>query len=77
MLMDVQMPVMNGYESTAQIREYEDIEGIVPGTYIIGLSGEESIDHDTKCRQVKMNENLLKPVDRKQFEQILSIFNHH
>jgi CheY-like chemotaxis protein len=75
--MDVQMPVMNGYESTSQIREFEDTEGIVPGTYIIGLSGEESMDHDRKCRHVKMNENLLKPLDRKQFEQILSIFNHY
>ena len=62
--MDIQMPIINGYESTEKIRQYEEQEGIEPGAYIIGLSGEESVEHDRKCRMVGMNENFLKPVGR-------------
>jgi len=76
-LMDVQMPVMNGYESTTKIRQFEDNEEIEPGCYIIGVSGDESLEHERKCRMAGMNESMVKPLDRNRFEQILSILNHH
>lgn len=70
-LMDIQMPVMNGYESAIRIREYEQENKIEPPCYIVGLSGEESTNHDRRCRLSHMNESITKPINRSQVEQLL------
>lgn len=46
-LMDIQMPEMDGLEATQAIREYEQAKGIVPGVTIIALTAnalKEAID---------------------------------
>lgn len=70
-LMDIHMPIMNGYDSTLKIREFEELNGIEPQTYIVGLSAEESSQHERRCKVVQMNESISKPITRNQVEQLL------
>ena len=65
------MPVMNGYESAIRIRNFELENKIEPVCYIVGLSGEESSNHDRRCRLSHMNEAITKPITRSQVEQLL------
>jgi two-component system, sensor histidine kinase len=62
--MDIQMPVMNGYDSSRLMREYEEENKIEPPCYIVGLSGEESMAHERKCRMSQINEAITKPITR-------------
>jgi CheY-like chemotaxis protein len=55
-LMDIKLPVMDGYEATKQIREFnKDIPIIAQTAYV--MSGEEE-----KTRQVGCNDYLTKPL---------------
>jgi len=56
-IMDIQMPVMDGFEATKIIRE-GDSE--IP---IIGLSGNPSDDFHEEVEAVGMNGSLKKPID--------------
>lgn len=58
-LMDLQMPVMNGYEATAKIRE---IDPFVP---IVALTAAVSTEDRKKVLAAKMNDHLGKPIDSK------------
>lgn len=54
-LMDVQMPVMNGYESTEKIREFN------PNIPIVGLTANVYKEDIDKCMESGMNAHLGKP----------------
>ena len=69
--MDIHMPVINGYESSKLIRQYEEENKIEPPCYIVGLSGEESTNHARRCRISQINEAIAKPITRSQVEQLL------
>ena len=62
-LMDCEMPVMNGYDATEQIRSYEQQEFISP-TAIVGLSAHDVSDVKNKALNIGMNDYLSKPLDR-------------
>lgn len=71
-LMDVQMPVMNGLEATRLIREWEKSHGI-GRTVIIGLTAGASDGDRSKCLDSGMDDVLFKPVDLDELEaKILS-----
>jgi CheY-like chemotaxis protein len=54
-LMDLQMPVMDGYEATAKIREFDKV------TPIIALTASATLDTKDKTFDVGMNDYISKP----------------
>ena len=60
-LMDCQLPIINGYDATRKIREIERNNG--KHTPIIALTAYAMIGDDEKCIEAGMDECLTKPVD--------------
>ncbi len=59
-LMDIQMPVKNGYQASKEIRNYEDAIGItVP---IIALTAGTVVGERERCEAAGMNDYVTKPV---------------
>lgn len=69
-LMDVQMPVMGGFEATQKIREYERSKGRVR-TPIIALTAHAMMGDREKCIQADMDEYLTKPLKQNQMMQTI------
>jgi PAS domain S-box-containing protein len=59
-LMDCEMPVMNGYEATQEIRRQEQIT--TKHLHIIALTGHASSEDEQKCRQAGMDDVVTKPI---------------
>ena len=69
-LMDVQMPVMGGFEATGEIRKYERAEGLTR-TPIIALTAHAMMGDREKCIQAQMDEYLTKPLKPNQMMQTI------
>ena len=61
-LMDIQMPVMDGFEATLCIREYEASQASVESTPIIALTAYASSADRERCLAAGMNEYISKPI---------------
>lgn len=60
-LMDIQMPVMDGYEATAKIRRLKRADaGTIP---VIALTANAFVSDISKARNVGMNDHIAKPID--------------
>lgn len=66
-LMDIRMPIMNGFEATKEIRK------ISPSIPIVAVSGEYGKDVAEKVREM-MEDHLMKPITK---QRLLSIINLH
>jgi CheY-like chemotaxis protein len=67
-LMDCQMPIMDGYEATATIRAFPGDRGKVP---IIALTANAMQGDEKKCFEAGMNGFLAKPFSLAQLDAIL------
>jgi signal transduction histidine kinase len=69
-IMDIQMPVMNGYEATKAIRESNHKQALtIP---IVAMSADVFAEDITKARMAGMNAHLGKPLDMSGFFEIIS-----
>jgi signal transduction histidine kinase/CheY-like chemotaxis protein len=65
--MDIQMPIMDGYEATRKLRE------IGPDSLIIcGLSANAMIQDYEKATQAGMNDYIVKPIKHKTLEKLVA-----
>ncbi|KAI9807489.1 MAG: hypothetical protein M1825_005429 [Sarcosagium campestre] len=69
-LMDVQMPIMGGFEATGKIREYER-ENNLTRSPIIALTAHAMLGDREKCIQAQMDEYLSKPLKQNQLIQTI------
>ncbi|RUM74723.1 MAG: hybrid sensor histidine kinase/response regulator, partial [Sulfurovum sp.] len=67
-LMDIEMPVMDGYDATIMIRK---INKDIP---IIALTSNGTIEDINRTKSVGMNEHLLKPID---LDRLYSTFSKY
>jgi len=60
--MDVQMPVMDGLESTKLIREFEQASGTLQRVIIVALTGSELAENKNLCLEIGMDDFIEKPI---------------
>ncbi len=65
-LMDVQMPVMDGYECTRGIRTFEETNHI-PRTPVVALTAAAMAEDRQRCIDAGMDDYIPKPFDNQQF----------
>ena len=71
-LMDIQMPVMDGLEATTRIRELETAEKFIP-SYIICVSGNAREEHKTEALSRGVNAYLVKPFNREELIDLITM----
>jgi CheY-like chemotaxis protein len=72
-LMDLMMPVMDGYEATRQIRlEEEGKADIADKVFIVGLTASVYDTEKEKCLGLGMNDFMTKPFDADRFIGIIN-----
>jgi len=68
-LMDLHMPVLDGFGATARIRSFS---GRVAKTPIIALTAAASEEDRRECREAGMDDFITKPLDPRALQQLLS-----
>jgi len=69
-IMDCQMPVMDGYETTRSLKDQMKLQNI-PEIPIIALTANDSEADKEACKQAGMSEHLTKPLKDKELVRIL------
>lgn len=67
--MDIQMPEMDGYETTLQIRKKKDLQH--SNLTIIAMTANAMQEDRQKCLRIGMNDYISKPVIAQEIEQII------
>jgi signal transduction histidine kinase/response regulator of citrate/malate metabolism/HPt (histidine-containing phosphotransfer) domain-containing protein len=73
-LMDCQMPEMDGYEATRAIRQWERQRGTAPELPIVALTANVLAGDRQRCLDAGMDDYLKKPLDR---DELLSAVERH
>ncbi|KAF9878672.1 sensor histidine kinase response [Colletotrichum karsti] len=71
-LMDISMPIMNGFEATRCIREFEREHSLQPPTVVVALTGLASADARRNAESVGIDVFLPKPVRFAELKKLLS-----
>ena len=69
--MDCQMPFMDGYKATEEIRHFELIENLENRIPVIALTAHALTEDETKCKAIGMDEWVTKPFTRQDLSKIL------
>mmetsp|Transcript_27976 Transcript_27976/g.39424 ORF Transcript_27976/g.39424 Transcript_27976/m.39424 type:complete len:347 (+) Transcript_27976:2-1042(+) len=72
-LMDLEMPIMNGIEATQKIRAFEKQQNTKNPTLIVGVSANAREYHSQNAIEIGMNSYITKPFQKK---DILSAIQH-
>ena len=73
-LMDIMLPEMDGFETTAVIRKQEEEAGVEKQIPIVALTA-NTLDNDReKCIQAGMNEYLAKPFTAQELVDVIQKF---
>lgn len=76
-LMDIQMPVMDGLEATKAIRALDPNEyGTKHQTPIIAITANAMVGDDQQCYQAGMNDYLAKPIQKTDLERVITKWIH-
>jgi signal transduction histidine kinase/DNA-binding response OmpR family regulator len=67
--MDIQMPVMDGYEATRRIRSADRADA--QSVWIVAMTANAFLEDIKRSRAAGMNEHCAKPVDLERIEEIL------
>lgn len=67
-LMDIQMPRMNGYEAATRIRSMQRADRELP---IIAMTANAFSDDIRQAKEAGMNEHISKPIDVKRLFSVL------
>lgn len=70
-LMDIRMPVMNGYDATKAIRALDREDSDLP---IIAMTADAFSDDAQRCLESGMNAHISKPIDIKECKRILASY---
>ena len=71
-LMDIQMPVMDGVVATAAIQQLQAEQSLQPDCIVVGVSAHAMSGDREKYLAAGMADYLTKPIDRKSLESCLS-----
>ena len=68
-LMDIEMPEMNGYEATRQIRS--ECQDGISGIPIIAMTGHAMVGEREKCLEAGMNDYISKPFKAEKLKKVI------
>jgi PAS domain S-box-containing protein len=69
-LMDIQMPVMDGYEAARRLRQ------LAPSLPVIGLTAHALAEERERCRAVGMVAHIAKPIDKDKLVEAIVFHTH-
>ncbi|OAP60405.1 hypothetical protein AYL99_05407 [Fonsecaea erecta] len=75
--MDISMPVLDGFEATRTIRQYEELRGCKPGAMIIALTGLASARDQSEVFSSGCDIYMTKPVSFKEVGKLLNNWEAH
>jgi len=71
-LMDMQMPVLDGINATKKIRDFEDSETITDPAFIVALTANAFVEDKQRCLDAGMNDFISKPFKEEGLRKVLS-----
>lgn len=69
-LMDCEMPIMDGFQATARLRSWEAAEGL-PRTPVVALTAHILSEHRERAREAGMDGHMSKPVEMSQLRELI------